>query len=236
MCGRFTQTQSQQSVLNRFLVKVFNEQIDREHRPRYNIAPSQEVPVVLKGESAEQGRMLVDMKWGLVPYWAKAAQLKFNTINARSEGVETSPVFRNAFKRTRCIVPASGYYEWKAGTSPKQPYYIYSSEPGEWLALGGLWDRWISPEGSELQSFTIVTTAANSFVGSVHHRMPVILKDEEIPLWLGEDDVKIDIVRELMRPCEDGLLSMHAVAPIVNKVSNDSELNIEVYEPLEFDF
>jgi len=236
MCGRFTQTHSQQSVLNRFLVKVFNEQIERENRPRYNIAPSQEVPVVLKGSEPEMGRQLVEMKWGLVPHWSKTARLKFNTINARSEGLETSPVFKTAFQRSRCVIPVSGYYEWKAGTSPKQPYYIYSLEPGEILALGGLWDCWKGPNGSELHSFTIVTTAANDEISKVHHRMPVLLKDVDIPDWLGEEDASLPRLKELMQPAEPGQLAMHPVSPAVNKVGNDSEKNLELYEPLEFDF
>ncbi len=223
-------------MLNRFLVKILNEEVERLNRPRYNIAPSQDVPVVIKESETGEGRELRAMRWGLIPSWAKSPQMKFNTINARAEGVESSPVYRDAFKRTRCIVPVSGYYEWKAGSSPKQPYYIYPAENGDLFALAGLWDRWISPEGEPTDSFTLMTTGANESIAKVHHRMPVLLVDQEIPLWLGEETVSSEALRRLMQSKDRGLTQMHPVSPVVNKVKNDTVQNLDVYEPLEFDF
>ena len=236
MCGRFTQTHSQQAILNRFLVKIMDEEIERLSRPRYNIAPTQQVPVVMNTKADGGARELRAMRWGLIPNWAKEPQMKLNTINARVEGVEGSPVYRQALHRTRCIVPASGYYEWKAGTSPKQPYYIYPSERGDLFAMAGLWDRWTAPDGSSIDSFTILTTQANSAISPVHHRMPVLLREEEISLWLGESLVPVETLRTLMKPCDPDLVQMHAVSPIVNKVSHDSEKNLEPYELMQWDF
>jgi len=236
MCGRFTQTHSLQSVLNRFLVKILSAEIEQLNRPRYNIAPSQLVPVVLGAEPDSAGRELRSMKWGLIPAWSKDPQMKINTINARVEGVENSPVFRGALRRTRCVVPASGYYEWKSGTSPKQPYYIYPAERGELFAMAGLWERWVAPDRTFIDSFTILTTASNEAISPVHHRMPIILAETSIPVWLGEEKVDADTLRSLMKPCSPDLVQMHPVSPRVNKVSNDTEQNLEVFEPLEWDF
>lgn len=236
MCGRFTQANSQKAMLNRFLVKITNEEVERLSRPRYNIAPSQVVPVVLKAQRLGQGRELRAMQWGLIPKWAKDAKMKVNTINARAEGIETSPVYREAFKQTRCVVPATGYYEWKKGTSPKQPYYIYPSERGEMFAMAGLWDRWMGPGGVAVDSFTLMTTAANEVIARVHHRMPVLLTDEEISLWLGEQTGSLEALRAILKPREFDCLQMHPVSPRVNKVTHDQLQNLEPYEILEFDF
>lgn len=204
-------------------------------RPRYNLAPSQDAYVVTSKGTVES-RELTAMQWGLIPSWSKDAAMSFNTINARAEGVKLSPVFREPFKRSRCVIPANGFFEWQKGSSPKQPYYIYPAESGELFAFAGLWDRWIAPTGQTVNSFTIITTQANAFMQPIHQRMPVILDDEDLPLWLDEDRDATRDIGTLLKPAPDEIMAKHKVSTYVNKVGHDSQETILPYEPLEWNF
>lgn len=235
MCGRFTQTTSQQTLLNRFLVKIFSSEIEEKMRPRYNLAPSQDAVVITSAGSPET-RELQMMKWGLIPSWSKESALKLNTINAKAESVKESLVFREPFKRSRCIVPANGFFEWQAGTSPKQPHYIYPADSGDLFAFAGLWDRWSGPDGQSISSFTILTTVANAFMEPIHHRMPVILDDQDYSTWLGEKPCDMQQIEALLKPAAEGCMAKHKVSTFVNKAKNDAPETIQLFEPMEWDF
>ncbi len=189
MCGRFTQ-----SYTWRELVELYRlTQLARNLRPRYNIAPTTAIDVVRLADAVPE---LVPMRWGLIPgWWKKTAKEVPSTFNARAETVAQKPMFRSAFDRTRCILPASGYYEWRAAEGGKQPYFI-SAADGTVLSIAGLWDQWKHPEtGEAISSATLIVTAANDFTRRIHDRMPVLLGQHDLDAWLtGKAGV------ELLRP------------------------------------
>jgi putative SOS response-associated peptidase YedK len=184
--------------------------------PRYNVAPSQTVPVVRMAEDRTR-RECVLVRWGLVPSWAKDTNFNASTLNARAETLAEKPAFRTSFRRRRCLVPADGFYEWKeVGKKHKQPHVIRPLD-GQPLAFAGLWDCWQAPGGETLQSMTIVTTSANALLRPLHERMPVILPPEHYALWLDPRLQKADELLPLLVPYPDALL---AVLPVSSYVSN----------------
>jgi putative SOS response-associated peptidase YedK len=213
MCGRFTQhyTWRELVALYRLTIPAVNLQ------PRYNVAPTTTIDVIVPGGGKLK---LARMRWGLIPsWWKKTAKEAPSTFNARAETVAEKPMFRAAFKRSRCVVPASGYYEWKATETGKQPYYI-SAADGSVLSFAGLWDEWRDRETSEVvKSCTIIVTAANAFTGKIHDRMPAILRDYE-PWLAGKAGV------EVLRPAPEDMLQMWPVSRKVNRVGNDSEATL----------
>ena len=221
MCGRFTQ-----SYTWRELVELYRlTQPARNLRPRYNIAPTTQIDVL---RSAEAGPELLPMRWGLIPgWWKKTAKEVPSTFNARAETIAHKPMFRSAFKRTRCIVPASGYYEWRPAEGGKQPYFI-SAGDGAVLSIAGLWDEWRDSEFKELVlSATLIVTAANDFTRRIHDRMPVLLGQSDLDAWLtGKAGV------ELLRPAPNDLLRMWPVSKRVN-VSGRGDDDPGLIEPVE---
>jgi putative SOS response-associated peptidase YedK len=175
MCSRYFLDADGNIIAYTFRVPV-NDRI----RKRFNIAPTQEAPVVRVREGEREVAML---RWGLVPYWAKDLKVGTKMINARAEGVETKPAFREAVKARRCIVPASGFFEWQGEPGRKQPFAITVGDQ-PLFALAGLWERWKPPEGEPVETFTIVTTDANEAVARIHDRMPVILPPDAVETWL----------------------------------------------------
>lgn len=171
MCGRFTQTAPWEKVKKEFTAKTPENDL---FQPRYNIAPMQIVPVV---RDAESNRVVSELKWGLVPSWSKDAEIGNRMINARAETLTEKPSFREAFAKRRCLIPTSGFYEWKKTDSgAKQPFYFYLKDK-EVFGFAGLWEEWIDKESGELlETFTIITTTANDVLKPVHDRMPVIVK------------------------------------------------------------
>ncbi|MGO8844286.1 MAG: SOS response-associated peptidase [Methylocella sp.] len=221
MCGRFTQ-----SYTWRELVELYRlTQPARNLRPRYNIAPTTSIDVLRLADSSPE---LVSMRWGLIPsWWKKTAKEVPSTFNARAETVAQKPMFRSAFKRTRCIVPTSGYYEWRAMEGGKQPYFI-SAANGAVLSIAGLWDQWKEPESGEtISSATLIVTAANDFTRSIHDRMPVLLAERDIDSWLSG---KAGI--ELLQPAPNDLLRMWPVSKRVN-VSGRGDDDLDLTEPVE---
>lgn len=184
-------------------------------RPRYNIAPQSEAAVIVAEEGA---RRLATMRWGLVPSWSKDAASASRMINARAETAPEKPSFRGPFRRQRALVPADGFYEWKREGTGKRPYALRlsSREP---FAMAGLWDRWKTPEGGELLSFTILTTAASPFVSSVHDRMPVILPREAEATWLDPGQSE-GTLKALLVPYA-GELEALPLSTAVNNPRND---------------
>ena len=214
MCGRFTSLLSPE-----LLGSVFGVKTPLQLTPRYNIAPTQRVPVVrevVKGE-----RSLEELSWGLVPSWAKDRHIGQKMINARSETVHEKPSFRHALRQRRCIVPASGFFEWSHADGSKQPWYITLKDNAP-MGFAGLWESWRSPGGDALETFCILTTAANSFMATIHERMPVILSPADYSIWLSLDHNIMDNISRLFQPCPADSLAAVKVSTYVNSPSHSS--------------
>lgn len=222
MCGRFSQAWTYKDLQDYFHLR---DGFDPEER--YNIAPSQDIAAV----RLEEGRRcLRSLHWGLIPFWANDHKIGYRTINARSETAHTSPSFRAAFRSRRCLIPASGFYEWEKKQGAKQPFFIYRTD-GQPLAFAGLWEHWQDKEGKEIiESCTILTTEASQPVSRLHDRMPVILEPEDFDLWLDPDQHDIKKLRDLMHPPAAAILSMHPVSRYVNKPGNEGK---ECIKPAE---
>jgi putative SOS response-associated peptidase YedK len=191
MCGRFTLDPTIE-FYERF--KIANRLDDL--MARYNIAPTQDVPVIIHNSP----NRLVMMRWGLIPHWAKDESIGYKMINARAETITQKPSFRSLIRSKRCIVPASGFYEWKQIEGKgKQPYYIHA-DAGEYLPFAGLYDTWKNPEGREINSFTIITTQPTANLQAIHNRMPVILEPKAEEVWLNPDVTDPQELTPLLHP------------------------------------
>ena len=190
--------------------------------PRYNIAPTQPVPVIRQG--ADGQRHLDLLRWGLVPSWAKEARA--GLINARAETVDAKPSFRQAFRQRRCIIPASGFYEWQKAGKKKVPYYLRMAD-GAPMPFAGIWENWRSPDGQVLESCAILTTAANAAVAPIHERMPVILHPDAFTPWLEPALHDAEQLAALLAPCPPGHVTAYPVSILVNIPANDSPACIE---------
>ncbi len=213
MCGRFAIAYTV-GLLARFGVKQEIEGL----KPRFNVAPTQMVPIVIS-ESPNQAVM---MRWGLIPFWAKDAKIGNRLINARAENLKKSPAYRASFKSRRCIVPVTGFYEWKKSDDGKVPHYVHMKDDSP-FALAGLYDRWRSPEGKEVLSFTIVTTTPNKLLVPIHNRMPVILRREHEDLWLRRGQLDDEETTSIFRPHPARPMEVYEVSTDVNNPRNDSE-------------
>ena len=212
MCGRFVRFISLDQFIKHFGFKPLDELPER-----YNIAPSEQVPAIRKGPDG--ARQLNLLRWGLVPQWSK--EFTGGMINARSETVNEKPTFRQAFLQRRCIIPASGFYEWRKIGARKAPYYIHLAN-GDPMAIAGIWESWRAPEGSWIETCAILTTAANAQVAKLHDRMPLILARETFDTWLDPNLHAPEDLKSLLLPCLPEMLAMHPVSPMVNRVGNDS--------------
>ncbi len=178
---------------------------------RYNIAPTQTLPVITNENPTE----ISYFRWGLVPSWAKDATGGAKMNNARSETAAEKPSFRTPFRRRRCLIPASAFYEWQTRPDGKAPMFIHLKDR-EVFGMAGLWDVWKSPEGQELRTFSVLTTDANEFMQPIHDRMPVILRREDYPLWLSTDDVPVAKLQALMKGYDPKLMTAYEVSRVVN--------------------
>lgn len=224
MCGRFTNRAQPEQIKTEFKVGKKNPDL---YQARYNIAPSQLIDAVL---AAENGRILSELKWGLVPSWAKDADIGNRMINARAETLAEKPSFRDAFKKRRCLIPASGFYEWrKKGAGAKQPFYFYLPDK-EVFGFAGLWEEWLDKESGELlETCTIITTEANDVLKPVHDRMPVILKSQNYEQWLDPKENDTERLQKLLAPYPADEMSAHAVSTSVNIPDTNSP---ELIEPI----
>ena len=193
---------------------TFRVPVDDGIRKRFNIAPTQEAPVIRTAKDG--GREVALLRWGLVPFWAKDLAVGNRMINARAEGVEAKPAFRAAIQQRRCLVPATGFYEWRGDPGRKQPYAV-TLRDRPMFVFAGLWERWKPAEGEPVDTFTIVTTDANETVARIHDRMPVILTPEGEDTWLAADP---DEARSLLTPYE-GPVALRAVSRVVSNPRND---------------
>ena len=213
MCGRYSITTPLEAMRG-----LFDFEGTPNLAPRYNVAPSQSVPIVRRRED-EAVREIVQVRWGLVPGWAKDLSISAKLINARAETVAEKPSFRSAFKRRRCLVPADGFYEWRRESEAKQPYRIARADGGV-FAFAGLWERWEAPEGETVESCTILTTQANAALAPIHGRMPVVLEPGAYGPWL-DPAAEPERLHALLVPAPDETLTAYKVSTRVNNVRND---------------
>jgi putative SOS response-associated peptidase YedK len=193
--------------------------------PTWNAAPTDTLPVVRY--DAKAGERSLDMlRWGLVPYWAKDIKVGVANINAKAEGIESRPAFREAFQRRRCLVPVDNFYEWKKTPTGKQPYAVALADRGL-MALAGLWENWRSSAGEWVRSFAIITTTPNELCAALHNRMPVVLQPETWPQWLGEEPVDPKRLKALLAPFPAEEMVAWPVSPRVGNVKNSDPSLIE---------
>ena len=209
MCGRYSFLAPAEAVRNLF---KFNGTTPN-FPPRYNIAPTQPAPVVILSNDGE--RELILMRWGLVPAWSKGPDSRFSMFNARAETVAKKSAYRVAFQKRRCLVPVDGFYEWKTNGGAKQPYRI-SLIDGSVFAFAGLWEHWEDGTGSIIESFTVITTSANSLISPIHDRMPVILPPEAHSQWLAGSKSE-----GLLAPYSATEMKAYPVDPYVNDARHD---------------
>lgn len=214
MCGRFTLIAPAEVVAEHYGLSDVPLLA-----PRYNIAPTQPVAAVrLTRDGAD--REFTHFQWGLIPSWSKDPSIGSRMINARSETAAEKPSFRAAFKRRRCLIPTSGFYEWQKVDGGKQPMFIHPAQDNL-MSLAGLWEFWSGPDGSELETCTILTTGPNDLLEPIHNRMPVVLDPADYSMWL-DPETPADQLMHLMRPADSGLLEAYPVSTAVNRPTNDS--------------
>ena len=212
MCGRYTITSAPEVIR-----ALFRYPEQPNFPPRYNVAPTQPIPIVRLVEGKPQFALV---RWGLLPSWVKDPKTFALLINARGESVVDKPAFRAAMKRRRCLIPADGFYERKAVGERKAPYFV-RLKSGEPMAFAGLWETWTGPNGEELETAAIVTTDANRLLAPIHSRMPVILAPGAFDLWLNTNDVNEKTAAALIAPAPEDLLEAYEVSSAVNRVAND---------------
>jgi putative SOS response-associated peptidase YedK len=221
MCGRYRLTRAEK------MAQYFDAEFTGELRPRYNIAPTQPVPVV---RATDSGRVLSSMRWGLIPSWAKDASL--SQINARSETILDKPAFKESAERRRCLIPADGFYEWRRTSNTKQPFH-FGMKDDSLFAFAGVWDRWTSPEGRMVESCAILTTAPNELLKDVHDRMPVILHPNHYHAWLTASQLKSHHFAHILLPYDPEEMRRYPVSSLVNSPEHDvPACAVEVPQPI----
>jgi putative SOS response-associated peptidase YedK len=215
MCGRFTLTINPADLQDTFANYTFPPVF----APRFNIAPSQPILAVPNDDKFTADFFV----WGLIPIWAKDPSIGNRLINARAETLAEKPSFRGSYKYKRCLVLTDGYYEWKAaeGKKSKTPYYIHMQDRQP-FAIAGLWDTWESPDGSSLKTCTLITTAPNELMASIHDRMPAILHPREYAKWLDPAPQTPESLQPLLKPFPAEAMAAYAVSTKVNKPANDA--------------
>ncbi len=225
MCGRFVFTPRKDFY---DLFDVEEEYRGLQLRDNYNVAPGQEQPIITRN-SPNQAKV---MRWGLIPSWAKDKRIGYKMINARAEGIESKPSFRHAFKKQRCLVPASGFYEWRKHGGDKKPFFIHPTDQ-DMFAFAGLWEYWQDKSsGEEIVSFTIITTEPNTLMKSIHDRMPVILHRDDYEQWLDNERYDEDALLKLLKSYPDKDMDMYEISTEVNSPKNNSK---ELLEPVKED-
>jgi len=222
MCGRYRLSRRKQIV-----EEYFDASSDNDWEPRYNVAPTQPVPVIRQNPKEPRREMSL-MRWGLIPSWAKSVSGP-PMINARSETAATTPAFREPMKSRRCLIPADGFYEWQRKGNTKQPF-CFEVNDGELFAFAGLWDRWKDPSGQWIKSCSILTTTPNAVTSGVHDRMPVILDRDRYDLWLDPGMTDVKVVSEMLKSYDARAMRSYTVSSRVNSVAND---DLECSLPVE---
>ena len=213
MCSRFTITSHPEAVR-----EYFHYRNKEEFPPRYNIAPTQPVPIVREAENGHRELMLV--RWGLIPGWVKDPDDFSTLVNARSETVTQKPSFKSAIKHRRCLIPADGFYEWQGARGQKRPYFIKPKEGGP-IAFAGIWEDWMGAEGSEMYSMAILTCASEGAVAKIHNRMPVIVDPEHFDDWLDCKNVRAEEALKLVSAGRPVSFNIEEINPRINNPRND---------------
>lgn len=233
MCGRYAQAQGMDEIIERF--DLDSSLVDKLLPLNWNIAPTNEIYIIRDNES---GRVLDSASWGMIAPWQKnfteARNSQSHAINARSESIHEKPTFRQAFRTSRCLIPATGYYEWATSLGkypPKQPFYICSQDEGKSLSIAGIWSTWKSENGTEIQSAAIITREAVGELATIHSRMPVFMPKDRWDNWLNPKNRDIESLISLMDiPDPAAGLATRPVSPKVNLVANNGA---ELTEPIE---
>lgn len=221
MCGRYTITVTLDELMLRYEIEG---DLTPFHKPRYNVSPSQRVPAIIRDG---QRNRLGELRWGLIPEWAKEEKLKVPTFNARAETLKQKPMFRVPFQRKRCLIPADSFFEWKKTEEGKQPMRIMLKSK-ELFSMAGLYDTWIREDGTKISSCTVITTSPNDVLQEIHDRMPVILHREDESLWLDRGIKDLAPLEKLLKPYPADQMTLYAVSPQVGNVKNDSPECIEL--------
>ncbi len=221
MCGRFALS-AKTSDIEKLIPGL--KKTDNDLMPRYNIAPSQDIAVILNTEPDE----LNFIRWGLIPFWAKEKSIGNKMINARSESITEKPSFKNSFRRRRCIIPATGFYEWQniPGEKKKQPYFVKMKSGGV-FAFAGLWDEWKDPGNGKIRSAAIITTPANELMEPIHNRMPAILPREFIQTWLSDIPNGEKELLEALNPYPSDEMEAYKISTMINIPENEGKELIE---------
>jgi putative SOS response-associated peptidase YedK len=217
MCGRYRLSRRKQIIEEYFDASDWQD----DWSPRYNIAPTQPVPVI-RQHPKEPVRQIASMRWGLIPHWAKSPDGAAGMINARAETAFEKPAFRDPLKFRRCLIPADGFYEWKRTGAAKQPF-CFEVNDGELFAFAGLWDGWKDASGNWIRTCSILTTTPNSVTSAIHDRMPVILDPDSYDIWLDPGMQNIVAISELLKPYDAALMRCYPVSTRINHVANDDE-------------
>jgi putative SOS response-associated peptidase YedK len=222
MCGRYRLSKTEKYLLEKFGVQLGE---DFEYTPRYNVSPSQQVPVIHQDKSGPR-RVMTNMRWGLVPSWAKDLSIGSKMINARAETCTVKVSFKTPLEKRRCLIPADGFYEWKKSgfgkRATKQPF-LFTMNDDSAFAFAGVWDAWKSPEGKVVESCSILTTKPNELTKDVHDRMPVILAAEQYDLWLDPGFSNLQELSSMLKPYEARQMKKVPVSARVNSPENDDE-------------
>jgi putative SOS response-associated peptidase YedK len=213
MCGRYLITTAPEAMR-----RLFRYPEQPNFPARYNVAPTQPVPIVRMWEGARQFALV---RWGFLPAWVKDPKNFSLLFNARGDTAAQKPAFRNALQRRRCLFPADGFYEWKADGKTRRPYAVLPRQGGP-VAFAGLWEAWMGPNGEEVETAAILTTDANQALRHIHTRMPVVIPPEAFDLWLDCANVDGDTASALMVPAQEELFEAYEVSPAVNRAANDS--------------
>jgi putative SOS response-associated peptidase YedK len=213
MCGRYLITSSPEAIR-----ALFRYREEPDFPPRYNIAPTQPVPIV-RLDNGERSLGLV--RWGFIPAWVKDPHTFSLLINARGESIGEKPAFRNAMRRRRCLFPADGFHEWKSETGRRRPFCVRPRD-GRPVGFAGLWETWMGPNGEELDTACIVTTAANRLLAPIHDRMPVVIVPEAFDLWLDCAKIDAETAAALIAPAPENLFEAYEISTAVNRTANDS--------------
>jgi len=218
MCGRYLILSSAEAFR-----RLFGYREEPSFPPRYNVAPTQPVPIV---RMAQGERQFALVRWGLIPPWVEDPRRFSLIVNARVESVNDKPAFRNAMRRRRCLFPADGFYEWRDDGGRKRPFCVRPKDRAP-IAFAGLWESWMGPNGEEMETAAIVTTTANRDLAALHPRMPAIIPAHAFDPWL--DCAKVDALTAtaLLDPAPDGLLEAYEISPAVNRTANDGPALIE---------
>lgn len=216
MCGRYSLSPTERELVDRFQIEEFH---DTRIVPRFNIAPSQDVSVII---SIDNQKVLTSCRWGLIPSWVKDLSRMKPIINARAETIAEKPSFKKALISQRCIIPADGFYEWKTVAGGKTPMRICLKDK-QLFGFAGLWETWTSPDGEVIRTCTIITVAANSAVADIHERMPVVLNSEMESTWLNSTLKDPKVIQEMLLPYRDSEQIMtYPVSKLVNSASVDT--------------